>query len=66
MHSTLSMVGVLVGIVLMAACGSLIARHIGIEQWQMAGFAIGVLLCAIAPTWELRSRLKKLEDASRK
>jgi hypothetical protein len=66
MQSTLSMAGVVIGPILMAWCGSLIAHHIGVEQWQMAGFAIGVLLCAIAPTWELRSRLKKLEDGSRK
>jgi len=62
MQSSLSTIIVLVGIVLFAGCGSLIARHIGAEQWQMAGFAIGLLLCAIAPMWELRSRLKKAED----
>jgi hypothetical protein len=65
MQSTLSTMGLLIGIVLMAGCGSLIAGRIGVEQWQMAGFAIGILLCAIAPTWELRSRLKKLEDRPR-
>ncbi len=65
MQTALSKVGLLIGIVLMAGCGSLIARRIGVEQWQMAGFAIGVLLCAIAPTWELRTRLKRLEERSR-
>jgi hypothetical protein len=62
MQSGLSTIVVLIGIVLMSACGSLIARHIGAEQWHIAGFAIGLLLCAIAPMWELRSRLKKVED----
>jgi hypothetical protein len=66
MQSTLSMIILLIGVVLMAAFGSLIARHIGVEQWQMAGFAIGLLLCAGASTWELRSRLKKVEDAIEK
>jgi hypothetical protein len=66
MQSTLSTTIMLIGVVLMAACGSLIARHIGVEQWEMAGFAIGLLLCAGAPTWELRSRLKKVEDAIEK
>jgi predicted MFS family arabinose efflux permease len=62
MRSTLSTVVVLVGIALMAACGSQIARHIGVEQWQMAGFAAGLLMCAIAPTWDLQRRLKKMQD----
>jgi hypothetical protein len=44
MQSTLSTVGVLIGIVLMAGCGSLIAARIGVEQLQMAGFTIGILL----------------------
>jgi len=66
MQSTLSSIAVLIGVVLMAVCGSLIARHVGVEQWQMAGFAIGILLCVIPPIWELRSRLKKLEEAIEK
>jgi hypothetical protein len=66
MQSTLSKVAILLGIALIAGCGSLIAGRIGIEQWQMAGFAIGILLCVMAPTWELRGRLKKLEDAIEK
>jgi hypothetical protein len=37
----------------MAGCGSRIARHIDIEQWKMAGFSIGLLLCVIGPIWEL-------------
>jgi hypothetical protein len=63
MQSTLSTIFLLIGVVLMAAFGSLIARHIGVEQWQMAAFAIGLLLCATASIWELRGRLKKVEDA---
>jgi len=66
MQPTLSTIAVLLGIVLMAGCGSLIAGHIGVEQWQIAGFALGILLCVISPTWELRGRLKKLEDAIEK
>ena len=66
MQSTLSTIAVLLGIVLMAGCGSLIARHIGVEQWQIAGFAIGILLCVVAPVWELRGRLKRLEEAIEK
>ena len=61
MPLTLSTIIVLIGVLLMTGCGSLIARHIGVEQWQMAGFAIGLLLCAIVPTWDLRARLKKVE-----
>jgi hypothetical protein len=66
MQSTLSTIIMLIGVVLMAGFGSSIARQIGVEQWQMAGFAIGLLLCATAYTWELRSRLKKVEDAIEK
>ena len=62
MQSSLSTIVVLIGIVLMSGCGPLIARHIGAEQWLMAGFAIGLLLCAIGSMWELRIRLKKVED----
>lgn len=65
MQRTLMSIAVLIGIVLMAGCGSLIARRVGIEQWQMAGFAIGILLCALAPNWELRSRLKNLQRSDR-
>lgn len=54
------------GIALMAFCGSLIARHIGVSQWLMAGFAIGIVVCTGMPTLELRNRLTKLEEASRK
>lgn len=50
-----------VGAVMMAGFGSYIARQIGVEQWQFAGFAAGLILCAIAPTWEMRRRLKILE-----
>jgi hypothetical protein len=64
--SNLSKIIVLVGIVLMAGCGSVIARHIEIAQWQMAGFSVGLLLCVIGPIWALESRLKRLEDEIKK
>jgi hypothetical protein len=66
MQSTLSKISALIGIVLMATCGSLIARHIDIEQWKIAGFSIGLLLCVIGPIWELRERLKTLENEIKK
>jgi hypothetical protein len=66
MQSTLSKISVPIGIVLMAACGSLIARHTDIGQWQIAGFSIGLLLCVIGPIWDLRERLNKLENDFKK
>ena len=66
MQSNLSKITVFIGIVLIAGCGSLIARHIDIEQWKMAGFSIGLLLCVIGPIWELGDRLKKLENEIKK
>ena len=50
-----------VGIIMMTVFGSFIARHIGVEQWQLAGFATGLILVAVGPTWELRRRLSALE-----
>ena len=66
MQSNLSKITMLIGIVLVAGCGSLIARHIGIDQWQMVGFSIGLLLCVIGPIWDLGDRLKKLENEMKK
>jgi hypothetical protein len=63
MESMLSKLAVLAGIVLFTACGSQIARLIGNEQWLVAGFAIGLLLCIGAPVLDLRMRVKRLETA---
>ena len=62
MPSNRSTIALLIGTVLMAGCGSLIARKIGVEQWQMAGFAIGILLAGAAPTYDLRRRLNHVEN----
>ena len=51
-----------VGIIMMTVFGSFIARHIGVEQWQLAGFATGLILIAVGPTWDLRRRLSILEE----
>jgi hypothetical protein len=62
LQSTWAKVARLIGAVLMAGFGSMIAQQMSIAQWQMAGFAIGVLLCALAPAWDLQGRVKQLEN----
>ena len=61
MSSTVATILNLAGIILMVGFGSFIARHIGVEQWQFAGFVFGLILCVGAPVWELQRRLKAIE-----
>ena len=53
---------VLVGIVMMAFCGQSLSNRIGGANWELAGFAVGILL--ITNTWifELRKRVSELKD----
>lgn len=61
MQLNMSVIGSTIGIILMVGFGNSIARHIGVESWQLTGFATGLLLIAIAPAWDLRRRLKIVE-----
>jgi hypothetical protein len=54
-----------VGVLLMAGCGSILGRKLGlqgIDQALMAGFAVGVILLAQTPVIRLRQQLAKLEN----
>jgi len=53
---------VLVGIVMMAFCGQSLSNRIGGASWELAGFAVGILLIANAWIFELRKRVSELED----
>ena len=66
MQSHWAMVTQIIGIILMAGFGSIITRQMDTAQWQMAGFVIGLLLCILAPVWDLQRRLKKLENEIKK
>ena len=61
MHSVSPMIVTLIGIVLMTVFGSFIARHIGVESWQFAGFAGGLILSVIGPIWRLDRPLNEIE-----
>lgn len=55
----------LIGIMLMAFCGSELSHRIGLhgfDQWPIIGFALGLLLLSYAGVAELRERVKRLED----
>jgi len=49
-----TMVLLLVGIVMMAFCGQSLSNRIGGASWELAGFAVGILLIANAWIFELR------------
>jgi hypothetical protein len=53
---------VLVGIVMMAFCGQNLSNRIGGASWELAGFAVGILLIANAWIFELRKRVSELEN----
>jgi hypothetical protein len=56
---------VIVGVLLMAGCGSAIATHLGFNGLQsalIAGFALGIAILGQAPAIALRSRVAQLED----
>ncbi|MGB6395523.1 MAG: hypothetical protein WBF73_07540 [Bradyrhizobium sp.] len=57
-----AMVLVLVGIVMMAFCGQSHSNRIGGTSWELAGFAVGILLIANAWIFELRKRVSELEN----
>ena len=57
-----TMVLVLVGIVMMAFCGQSLSNRIGGASWELAGFAVGILLIANAWIFELRKRVSELEN----
>ena len=55
---------VVVGVILMAGCGSAIAMHLGFNGLQsalVAGFALGIAMLGQAPAIALRSRVAQLE-----
>jgi hypothetical protein len=56
-----TMVLVLVGIVMMASCGQSLSNRIGGASWELAGFAVGIVLIANAWIFELRKRVSELE-----
>ena len=57
-----TMVLVLVGIAMMAFCGQSLSNRIGGASWELAGFAVGILLIANAWIFELRKRVSELEN----
>jgi len=57
-----TMVLVFVGIVMMAFCGQSLSNRIGGASWELAGFAVGILLIANAWIFELRKRVSELEN----
>lgn len=53
-----------VGVVLMAFCGSSLGSRLGLhglDQWPLAGFAVGIILLGQAPGLALRRRVDGLE-----
>jgi hypothetical protein len=60
--STWSKLAPFAGTILFVAFGSQIAHQTGVEQWQMAGFVVGILMSAGAPILDLQSRVKELES----
>lgn len=56
---------IIIGTILMAGCGSVLGRHIGLvglEQLYVAGFAIGIILLGQVPAIALRKRIILLEE----
>jgi len=54
----------IVGVLLMAGCGSALGRHMGLtgfDQVLVAGFAMGIFLLAQTPAIVLRKRVVALE-----
>lgn len=54
-----------VGVLLMAGCGSAIGVRIGLVDFEtalVAGFAVGILLLGQGPALALRKRLVALEE----
>jgi hypothetical protein len=55
----------IIGVILMAGCGSVLGRHVGFvgfEQVYVAGFAVGVVLLGQVPAIALRKRIVALEE----
>jgi hypothetical protein len=55
----------IVGVFLMAGCGSLIGRHMGLvgfDQVYVAGFAVGIVFLGQVPAIALRKRVIALEE----
>lgn len=55
----------IIGVILMAGCGSVLGRHIGLvgfDQVYVAGFAVGIVLLGQAPAIALRKRIAALEE----
>jgi uncharacterized membrane protein len=57
-----TMVLVLVGIVMMVFCGQSLNNRIGGASWELAGFAVGIVLIANAWIFELPKRVSELEN----
>lgn len=55
----------IIGVILMAGCGSVLGRHMGLvgfEQVYVAGFAVGIILIGQTPVIALRKRIVALEE----
>lgn len=55
----------LVGVILMAGCGSVLGRHMGLvgfDQVFVAGFAVGIVLLGQVPAVALSKRVVALEE----
>jgi hypothetical protein len=57
-----TMVLVLVGIVMMVFCRQSLSNRIGGASWELAGFAVGIVLIANAWIFELRKSVSELEN----
>jgi hypothetical protein len=65
MQSTQERILIVCGCFLAAFCGSQLSSHIGFHDlgsWVLPGFALGIVLVAIAPTNGLKRRIRQLED----
>lgn len=55
----------IVGVILMAGCGAVIGKHMGLvgfDQVFVAGFAVGIVLLGRVPAVALRKRVVALEE----